>query len=112
MHRNGIKGVSVSHRPRCTNLGLHIGDEYVGDKVVACHAGKNGVDVVLVDRGGALHIFREDSGFDADVWYVIELGDDTVPVVGSCKVVGLMHVSAEMHAKEEKWRGKVDGFDG
>jgi len=52
MHRNGIKGVSVSHRPRCTNLGLHIGDEYVGDKVVACDAGENGVDVVLVDRGG------------------------------------------------------------
>jgi len=67
MHSDRFKRVSVSHRPRCTNLSLHVGDEYVGDKVVACHAGENGVDVVLVDRGGALHIFREDSGFDADV---------------------------------------------
>jgi len=64
MHGNGIKGVSVSDRPRCTSPCLHIGDEYVGDKVMA--AGKDRVDVVF-DRGGALHIFREDSGFDADV---------------------------------------------
>ena len=42
------------------------------------------------------------------MWYVVELGDDTVPVVGSCKAVGLMHVSAEMHTKEEKWMASTD----
>jgi len=103
MYRNGIKGIAVSDRPRCTNLCLHVGDEYVGDKVVACHAGENGVDVVLVDRGGVLHIIREDSRFDADVGYVVELGDDTVPVVGSCKAVGFMYFWAEMAEKKDSW---------
>lgn len=103
MHGNRIKGVSVSDRPSCTNLCLHIGNEYFGDKVVTCHAGENGVDVVLVDGVGVLHVFREDGGFDADVRYIVELGDDTVPVVGSCEAMGLVHLWAEMAEKEDSW---------
>ena len=101
MHRNGIKGIRVSDRPCCTNFCLHVGDEYV----VACHARQNGVDVVPVDKGGALHIFREDSGFDADVGYVVELGNDTVPVVGSRQAMDVMHLLAEM---DETWLALTD----
>jgi len=59
MHRGRIKGVSVSDRPRCANLCLHIGEKYVGDKAVARHAGEKRVDVVLVDKDGVLRIFRK-----------------------------------------------------
>jgi hypothetical protein len=103
MHGDRIKGVSVSDRPSCTNLCLHVGDEYVGDKVVTGHTGENGVDVVLVDRVGVLHVFREHGGFDADVWYIVELGDDTVPVVGSGEAMGLVYLWAEMAEKEDSW---------
>jgi len=103
MYGDRVKSVSVRDRPSCTNLGLKVGDEYVGDKVVPCDTGKNGVDLVLVDRVGIFHIFGEDGGFDADVRYIVKLGNDAVPVVGSCKAMGLVDLGAEMAQNEDSW---------
>ena len=46
------------------------------------------------------------SGKIADLmltWYVVKLGDDTMPVVGSCKAVVLMYFWAEMAEKKDSW---------
>ena len=45
---------------------------------MTCHTGEN----------------RVDGGFDADMWYIVELGNDTVPVVGSCEASGPVHLWA------------------
>jgi hypothetical protein len=52
---------------------------------------------------GVLHIFGEDGGFDADVRYIVKLGNDAVPVVGSCEAMSLVHLWAEMAENEDSW---------
>ena len=34
---------------------------------------------------------------------MVELSDDTVPVVGSCEAMGLVHLWAEMAEDEDSW---------
>ena len=34
--------------------------------------------------------------------YIVELGDNPVPVLGSCQAMDVMHLLATMDAKEEK----------
>ena len=53
-------------------------------------AGEDGIDEVALDRLGIAHVVREEGRFDGDVWDVVELGDDVVPVVWPCETVGLV----------------------
>ena len=53
-------------------------------------AGKDGIDKVLLNRPGIPHVVREEGRFDGDVWDAVELGDDVVPVVWTCKTVCLV----------------------
>jgi hypothetical protein len=48
-------------------------------------------------------VFWKDGGFEADEWDIVELGDDTVSVVGSCEARGLVYLWAEMAEKEDSW---------
>ena len=53
-------------------------------------AGEDGVDKVLLDRLGIAHVVGEEGRFDEDLWDVVDLRDDVVPVVWSCGTVCLV----------------------
>jgi len=55
-------------------------------------AGEDGVDKVFLDRLGIAHVLGEEGRFDGDVWDVVELRDDVVPVVGPCEAVRLVYL--------------------
>ena len=54
--------------------------------------GEDGVDKVLLNKLGIPHIIEEEGRFDGDVWDVVELRDNVVPVVWPCETVCLASV--------------------
>ena len=89
VHWNGFVRRPSSHAPSRTDLTLEIRHEYQ-DEFMPSRAGEDGIDKVLLDRLGNPHVVGEESRFDGDVWDVVELGDDVVPVVWSCETVRLV----------------------
>ena len=55
-------------------------------------AGEDGVGKVLLDRLGIPPVVGEEGRFDGDVWDVVELRDDVVPVVWPCETVCLVRL--------------------
>ena len=53
-------------------------------------AGEDGIDKVLLDILGIAHVVGEEGKFGGDVWDVVELRDDVVPVVWPCETVCLV----------------------
>lgn len=87
---DGLVGFADGDVPDSAYLGLEVSYEDLGDEVVPEGRGEDGVDEVFVNGWGVAHVVGEKGGFDADVWDVVELGDDVVQMVGACKTVGLV----------------------
>jgi hypothetical protein len=96
MYGYAIEGGAGGNGPCCTDLGLEVCDQDVGDEFMPERTGENRVDVVFCDRWLVFHVEGEKSRLDADIGDIIELGNDVVPVVGPGEAIGLVDLWAEV----------------
>jgi hypothetical protein len=87
--------------PSSTDLGLEIRNEDVVHDFMTQRTGEDGVDVVLVDRALIVHVGVVEDRLDADVWYIIKLGNWGVPMIRPSEAIGLLHLRAEVTEEED-----------
>ena len=81
MHRDSFVRRPSSHTPGRTYLALKVRHDYLRDEFMPRRAREDRIDKVILDRLGIAHVVGEEGRFDGDVWDVVELRDNIVPVV-------------------------------
>ena len=92
VHWDGFVRQPSGYASSRTYLALEVRDKYLQDEFLPQWAGEDGVNKVLLDRLGIPHVVGEEGSFDRDMWDIIELGDDVVPVVWPCETVCLVRL--------------------
>ncbi len=104
----GVECFAVGNVPSQTRLGLEVGYEDFIEDLVTCSVCENGVCIVFVDGGRVAEVIRQEDGFGTEVGYVVESGDNVVPVVRSCVAVGLVSLTTKVAEKDDSGRVRAD----
>lgn len=68
---------------------------------MSCRIGKDRINKVFLNVFRILEVIAVEEGFGTDVGDVVELRDDTVPVVGTGETVGTEDLSGEVAEDED-----------
>lgn len=80
---------------------LEVRDEDVGKKGMTFRVSEDRISIVFLDTLWVLEVIAVKKAFCTEVWNVVELRDNAMPVVGACESVSLEDLGGEMSENED-----------